>query len=104
MKTEDKSIFATQHAEAPYKGTSNALADDMVTVHYKDALDNAKAAAQIFGKTNEDNVRELSKDALESIGKEIPPYQVSKSIILKSRNNRSTEHAPIFKSKGEVIE
>ena len=77
----------------------------MVTVHSKDALDNAKAAAQIlFGKTNEDNVRELSKDALESIGKEIPSYQVSKSIILEKVGiiDLLAEHAPIFKSKGEA--
>jgi len=108
MKTEDQiNTLATQHAEAPHtRVLQNALADDiMVTVHSKDALDNAKAAAQIlFGKTNEDNVRELSKDALESIGQEVPKHQISKSILSKEIGiiDLLSEYTPIFGSKGEA--
>ncbi len=108
MKTEEEiNDLATKHAEAPHtRVLQNALADDItVTVHSQEALENAKAAAQIlFGKTTEENVRELSKDALESIGQEVPKHEVSKSIISAEVGivDLLSEHAPIFASKGEA--
>lgn len=108
MKSEAEiNDLATLHAEAPHKRTlQNALADDItVTVHSQEALDNAKAASEIlFGKTNEENVRELSKGALESIGQEVPKHEVSKATVTSEVGiiDLLSEHAPIFSSKGEA--
>lgn len=108
MKTEvEIKELADKHAEAPHtRVLQNALADDItVTVHSQEALENAKAASEIlFGKTNEENVRELSKGAFESIGQEVPKHQVAKSIISNEVGivDFLSEHAPIFNSKGEA--
>ncbi len=108
MKTEEEiNKLATRHAEAPHtRILQNAIADDItVTVHSQEALDNAKAASEIlFGKTTEENVRELSKGALESIGLEVPKHEVAKSIISEKVGivDLLSEYAPIFSSKGEA--
>ena len=108
MKTEEEiKGIAKTHLEAPHKRTlQNALADEItVTVHSKEALDNAKAASEIlFGKTNEENVRGLSKGALESIGQEVPKHEVSKATVTSEIGiiDLLSEHAPIFSSKGEA--
>lgn len=108
MKSEAEiNELAEKHAEAPHLRTlQNALADDItVTVHSQEALDNAKAASQIlFGKTNEENVRELSKGALESIGEEVPKHAVAKAVVSSEVGivDLLSEHAPVFSSKGEA--
>ena len=108
MKSEKEiKELAKKHNEAPHtRVLQNALADNItITVHSQEALDNAKAAAQIlFGKTTEENVRELSAEALKSISQEIPSYEVSKDIISEKVGivDLLAEHAPIFKSKGEA--
>jgi tyrosyl-tRNA synthetase len=108
MKSENEiNKLAENHALAPHKRVlQNALADDItVTVHSQIALNNAKAASEIlFGKTTEENVRELSAEALRSIGQEIPSYEVSKSIITAEVGivDLLAEHASVFQSKGEA--
>jgi tyrosyl-tRNA synthetase len=108
MKSENEiNKLAENHAIAPHKRVlQNALADDItVTVHSQIALNNAKAASEIlFGKTTEENVRELSAEALRSIGQEIPSYEVSKSIITAEVGivDLLAEHASVFQSKGEA--
>lgn len=108
MMTEAKiKELTNKHSEVPHKRVlQNALANDItVTVHSQEALDNAKAATQIlFGKTNEENVRELSKDALESIGQEVPKHEVPKATVAEEVGivDLLSEHAPIFASKGEA--
>lgn len=108
MKSENEiNELTVKHTLAPHtRVLQNALADDItVTVHSKEALDNAKAASEIlFGKTTEENVRELSVEALKSIGQEIPSYEVSKSVINAKVGiiDLLAEHAPIFQSKGEA--
>ncbi len=108
MKSENEiKELANKHSEAPHtRILQNALAEDItVTVHSQEALENAKSASEIlFGKTTEENVRKLSKGALESIGNEVPKHEVSKETI----NNQVgiidllSEHTPIFSSKGEA--
>ena len=108
MKSEKEiKELAKKHNEAPHtRVLQNALADNItITVHSQEALDNAKAAAQIlFGKTTEENVRKLSKGALESIGNEVPKHEVSKEIIGDEVGiiDLLSEYAPIFSSKGEA--
>ena len=108
MKSEKEiKELAKKHNEAPHtRVLQNALADNItVTVHSQEALDNAKAAAQIlFGKTTEENVRKLSKGALESISNEVPKHEVSKEIIGDEVGiiDLLSEYAPIFSSKGEA--
>ncbi len=99
--------IAGKHAEAPHtRILQNTLAEDItITVHSKEALSNAKAASEIlFGKTTEENVRKLSKGALESIGNEVPKHQVPKETIANQVGiiDLLSEHAPIFSSKGEA--
>ena len=108
MKSEnDIKELASKHNEAPHtRIIQNALADDItITVHSQEALENAKAASEIlFGKTTEENVRELSKGALESIGNEVPKHDVSKETITNEIGiiDLLSEHASIFSSKGEA--
>lgn len=108
MKSEAEiNDLAEKHALAPHtRILQNALADDItVTVHSKEALENAKAASEIlFGKTNEENVRQLTVGALDSIGQEVPKYNVKKEVITGEVGvvDLLSEHAPIFKSKGEA--
>jgi tyrosyl-tRNA synthetase len=84
----------------------SALAEEItVIVHSKEALENAKAASEIlFGKTTEENVRKLSKGALESIGNEVPKHEVPKETISNEVGiiDLLSEHASIFSSKGEA--
>ena len=108
MKSENEiKELANKHSEAPHtRILQNALAEDItVTVHSQEALENAKAASEIlFGKTTEENVRKLSKGALESIGNEVPKHEVSKETITNEVGiiDLLAEHAPIFSSKGEA--
>ncbi|MBK22353.1 MAG: tyrosine--tRNA ligase [Flavobacteriales bacterium] len=108
MKSENEiKELANKHSEAPHtRILQNALAEDItVTVHSQEALENVKAASEIlFGKTTEENVRKLSKGALESIGNEVPKHEVSKETITNKIGiiDLLSEHAPIFSSKGEA--
>jgi tyrosyl-tRNA synthetase len=108
MKSENEiKELASKHNEAPHTRTiQNALAEDItITVHSQEALENAKAASEIlFGKTTEENVRELSKGALESIGNEVPKHDVPKETITNEIGiiDLLSEHASIFSSKGEA--
>ena len=108
MKTEEEIIeLNTQHNEAPHlRILQNALAEDItVTVHSTEALENAKAASQIlFGKSTEENVRELSADAFQLIGQEVTLHEINKDLIPNGISivDLLSENAPIFNSKGEA--
>ena len=108
MKTEEEiNKLNTRHNEAPHlRVLQNALAEDItVTVHSKEALENAKAASQIlFGKSTEENVRELSAEAFQLIGQEVTLHEINKDIIPKGISiiDLLSENAPIFNSKGEA--
>ncbi|MFT4899663.1 MAG: tyrosyl-tRNA synthetase, partial [Flavobacteriales bacterium] len=84
MKTEEEiNELNTQHNEAPHlRILQNALAEDItVTVHSTEALENAKAASQIlFGKSTEENVRELSAEAFQLIGQEVTLHEINKDL------------------------
>ena len=108
MKGENEiKQLANKHNESPHtRILQNTLAEDItITVHSQEALENAKAASEIlFGKTNEENVRKLSKGALESIGNEVPKYKVSKETITNEVGiiDLLSKHTPVFSSKGEA--
>ena len=108
MKSENEiKDLEIKHFDAPHmRILQSALAEEItVTVHSKEALENAKAASEIlFGKTTEENVRKLSKGALESIGNEVPKYEVPKETISNKVGiiDLLSEHASIFSSKGEA--
>jgi tyrosyl-tRNA synthetase len=108
MKSENEiKELAKKHYEAPHNRIlQNSLAENItVTVHSQEALENAKAASEIlFGKTTEENVRKLSKGALESIGNEVPKHKVPKETISNEIGiiDLLSEHASIFSSKGEA--
>tara|TARA_B110000259_G_scaffold101011_1_gene116310 strand:+ start:1474 stop:2751 length:1278 start_codon:yes stop_codon:yes gene_type:complete len=108
MKTEEEiNELNTQHNEAPHlRILQNALAEDItVTVHSPEALENAKAASQIlFGKSTEENVRELSAEAFQLIGQEVTLHEINKDLIPNGINivDLLSENATIFSSKGEA--
>ncbi|MDG1517196.1 MAG: tyrosine--tRNA ligase [Flavobacteriales bacterium] len=108
MKTEEEiNKLNTRHNEASHlRVLQNALAEDItVTVHSKEALENAKAASQIlFGKSTEENVRELSAEAFQLIGQEVTLHEINKDIIPNGISiiDLLSENAPIFNSKGEA--
>jgi tyrosyl-tRNA synthetase len=108
MKSENEiKNLSNKHFEAPHmRILQSALAEEItVIVHSKEALENAKAASEIlFGKTTEENVRKLSKGALESIGNEVPKHEVPKETISNEVGiiDLLSEHASIFSSKGEA--
>lgn len=108
MKTEEEiNELNTQHNEAPHlRSLQNALAEDItVTVHSTEALENAKAASQIlFGKSTEENVRELSTEAFQLIGQEVTLHEINKDLIPNGISiiDLLSENAPIFNSKGEA--
>jgi|TARA_B110000261_G_scaffold53811_1_gene63512 tyrosyl-tRNA synthetase len=108
MKTEEEiNELNTQHNEAPHlRILQNALAEDItVTVHSTEALENAKAASQIlFGKSTEENVRELSAEAFQLIGQEVTLHEINKDLIPNGINivDLLSENATIFSSKGEA--
>ncbi|MDA9329053.1 tyrosine--tRNA ligase [Flavobacteriales bacterium] len=108
MKTEEEiNELNTQHNEAPHlRILQNALAEDItVAVHSTEALENAKAASQIlFGKSTEENVRELSVEAFQLIGQEVTLHEINKELIPNGISivDLLSENAPIFSSKGEA--
>ena len=108
MKTEEEiNELNTQHNEAPHlRILQNALAEDItVTVHSTEALENAKAASQIlFGKSTEENVRELSAAAFQLIGQEVTLHEINKDLIPNGISivDLLSENATIFSSKGEA--
>ena len=108
MKTEEEiNELNTQHNEAPHlRILQNALAEDItVTVHSTEALENAKAASQIlFGKSTEENVRELSVEAFQLIGQEVTLHEINKELIPNGISivDLLSENATIFSSKGEA--
>ena len=108
MKTEEEiNELNTQHNEAPHlRILQNALAEDItVAVHSTEALENAKAASQIlFGKSTEENVRELSVEAFQLIGQEVTLHEINKELIPNGISivDLLSENAPIFNSKGEA--
>tara|TARA_B110000483_G_C18124283_1_gene514968 strand:- start:31 stop:1308 length:1278 start_codon:yes stop_codon:yes gene_type:complete len=108
MKTEEEiNELNTQHNEAPHlRILQNALAEDItVTVHSTEALENAKAASQIlFGKSTEENVRELSAEAFQLIGQEVTLHEINKDLIPNGISivDLLSENATIFSSKGEA--
>ncbi|MFT4898854.1 MAG: tyrosyl-tRNA synthetase, partial [Flavobacteriales bacterium] len=65
----------------------------------------AKAASQIlFGKSTEENVRELSAEAFQLIGQEVTLHEINKDLIPNGINivDLLSENATIFSSKGEA--
>lgn len=108
MKSEDEiNSLAEKHEEAKHlRSLQKALADDItITVHSEEALEGAKAATDIlFGKTTEENVRNLSRSAFEAIASEVPKYDLDKNILNESLSivDLLSDHAPIFASKGEA--
>ena len=108
MKTEEEiNELNTQHNEAPHlRILQNALAEDItVTVHSTEALENAKSASQIlFGKSTEENVRELSAEAFQLIGQEVTLHEINKDLIPNGISivDLLSENATIFSSKGEA--
>lgn len=108
MKTETEiNDLAIQHAEAPHlRVLQKALAEDItVTVHSKEALENAIEASNIlFGKATEENLKKLSNQDVVSVFEGVPQSNIEKGQLNNDIGviDFFTDIAPVFNSKGEA--
>lgn len=108
MKTEEEiNDLAKQHGEAPHlRLLQKALAEEItITVHSKEALENAiEASAILFGKSTEENLKKLSADDVESVFEGVPQTTIESSSLTSDMGvvDFLTEVAPVFSSKGEA--
>lgn len=107
MKSEEEiEELAKQHAEAPHtRILQKALAEEITTtVHSAEALKNAQDASMIlFGKSTEENLKNLSADDVQSVFEGVPQTDVEAGAVGGTGViDFLTEIAPVFKSKGEA--
>ena len=108
MKTENEiNELAAQHTEAPHlRVLQKALAEDItVTVHSEKALANAiEASTILFGKSTEENLKNLSNDDIVSVFEGVPQSNIEKIQLDDEIGviDFFTDVAPVFNSKGEA--
>lgn len=82
-----------------------ALSEELTErVHGAEALASvAKVSAILFDKNaDSDQLKSLSPDQLETIGQEIPLFEVNKGLLPANLVDLLTDHTGIFASKGEA--
>ena len=105
-KAEIESLVAN-HKEAPHlRQLQIRLAEEVTTiVHGKEALQNAiKASNILFGKSTEEDLRELDEATLLEIVSGVPQFEVPKALFDAEIEivNFLAEATGIFPSKGEA--
>lgn len=96
-----------EHRKAPHQRMlQNKLAEEVtVMVHGRDALEKARqASAILFGKSTEENLRNLDAETLLDIFAGVPQFELEKSKIEQELNivDFLAEETDIFPSKGEA--
>ena len=108
--TQEKvTSLVAEHKEAPHlRVLQKALAEDItIRVHSEKALHNAiEASTILFGKSTEENLKNLSSEDIASVFEGVPQIEVAKDALVNHEsltNLLSTDtHSEIFKSKGEA--
>ena len=105
-KEEIESLVEAHQAEAHRRQLQNRLAEEVTRmVHGQDALDKAIKASQIlFGRSTEEDLRELEEDALLDIFNGVPQFDLSEAKLSEELEivNFLAEETEIFSSKGEA--
>jgi len=107
LSESEISELIAQHREAPHQRLlQNKLADEItVMVHGEADLENAKKASQIlFGKSTEDNLRELDEETFLDVFSGVPQFEVSRGRLNGGLDvvEFSATETEIFSSKGEA--
>ncbi len=105
-KTEIEDLITVHQAEPHRRQLQNKLADEVTAmVHGKEALDKAIKASQIlFGKSTEEDLRDLDEDTLLDVFSGVPQFEIEQSAINGGIEIVSflAEQTQIFPSKGEA--
>jgi len=99
--------LVSEHAEAPHlRVLQKALAEDItIRVHSEKALQNAIEASMIlFGKSTEENLKNLSPEDIASVFEGVPQTDVDAAKLASNIGviDFFTDVAPVFNSKGEA--
>jgi len=105
-KEEIESLVEAHQAEAHRRQLQNRLAEEVTRmVHGQDALDKATKASQIlFGRSTEENLRELDEETLLDVFNGVPQFDLSEAKLEEEPEivNFLAEETEIFNSKGEA--
>lgn len=105
-KEEIESLVEAHQAEAHRRQLQNRLAEEVTRmVHGQDALDKAIKASQIlFGRSTEEDLRELEEETLLDVFNGVPQFDLSEAKLEEEPEivNFLAEETEIFSSKGEA--
>lgn len=104
---EEIAKLVVQHTEAPHqRALQRKLAEEVTTmVHGKKELDLAiKASDILFGKSTEDDLKNLGVRTLLEIFSGVPQFEVKKELLMEGMEiiNLLAEETQVFSSKGEA--
>lgn len=105
-KEEIESLVEAHQAEAHRRQLQNRLAEEVTRmVHGQGALDKAIKASQIlFGRSTEEDLRELEEETLLDVFNGVPQFDLSEAKLEEEPEivNFLAEETEIFSSKGEA--
>ena len=105
-KEEIESLVEAHQAEAHRRQLQHRLAEEVTRmVHGQDALDKAIKASQIlFGRSTEEDLRELDEETLLDVFNGVPQFDLSEANLEEEPEivNFLAEETEIFNSKGEA--
>jgi tyrosyl-tRNA synthetase len=104
---EEIAKLVAEHTEAPHqRALQRKLAEEVTTmVHGKKELDLAiKASDILFGKSTEDDLKNLGVRTLLEIFSGVPQFEVKKELLMEGMEiiNLLAEETQVFSSKGEA--
>lgn len=107
LSKEEIEALLAEHKEAPHqRKLQSKLGEEVTTmVHGTEALERALKASQIlFGKSTEEDLRELDEETLLDVFKGVPQFEISAADLENGIDIVSflAEKTQIFPSKGEA--
>jgi len=107
LRKEEIAQLVAEHAEAPHqRALQHKLAEEVTTmVHGKKELDLAiKASDILFGKSTEDDLKNLGVRTLLEIFSGVPQFEIKKELLKEGVEiiNLLAQETQVFSSKGEA--
>ena len=106
---EEIDSLIARHRQAPHERLlQHTLAEELtVMVHGREDYEQSMSAGQIlFGNNTHEQLRQMSEELLEEVMAGVPHYNVGRTLLEQADGVKLldllVEHAPIFKSKGEL--
>ena len=106
---EEIDSLIERHRQAPHERLlQHTLAEELtVMVHGREDYEQSMSAGQIlFGNNTHDQLRQMSEELLKEVMAGVPNYNVGRTLLEQAGGVKLldllVEHAPIFKSKGEL--